>query len=75
MSSTTASARLDSNPVVVARLGLIGYLEAWERQRELAAERADGIGADTLLLLEHPPPCTPRAGAPRTATVPPTALR
>ncbi|MBH0119044.1 lipoyl(octanoyl) transferase LipB [Rhodococcus sp. HM1] len=55
MSSATASARLDPNPVVVARLGLIGYLEAWERQRELAAERAEGIGADTLLLLEHPP--------------------
>lgn len=55
MSSTTASARLDPNPVVVAHLGSIGYLEAWERQRELAAERADGIGADTLLLLEHPP--------------------
>ncbi|MFD6675199.1 lipoyl(octanoyl) transferase LipB [Rhodococcus zopfii] len=55
MSSATASARLDSTPVVVARLGLIGYLEAWEHQRELAAERADGIGADTLLLLEHPP--------------------
>ncbi|MFD6860146.1 lipoyl(octanoyl) transferase LipB [Rhodococcus sp. NPDC060090] len=55
MSNAASSARLDSAPVVVAQLGMIGYLEAWERQRELAAERADGIGADTLLLLEHPP--------------------
>jgi len=55
MSDPSSSARSDSAPVAVARLGTIGYLEAWERQRELANERADGIGADTLLLLEHPP--------------------
>src|SRR5690606_16423542 len=55
MSDPSSSARSDSAPVAVARLGTIGYLEAWERQRELANERADGIGADTLLLLDHPP--------------------
>ena len=55
MSDPSYSARSDSAPVAVARLGTLGYLEAWERQRELANERADGIGADTLLLLEHPP--------------------
>ncbi|KSZ57511.1 lipoate--protein ligase [Rhodococcus pyridinivorans KG-16] len=55
MSDPSSSARSDSAPVAVARLGTLGYLEAWERQRELANERADGIGADTLLLLEHPP--------------------
>ncbi|MCD5419830.1 lipoyl(octanoyl) transferase LipB [Rhodococcus pyridinivorans] len=55
MSDPSSSARSDSAPVAVACLGTLGYLEAWERQRELANERADGIGADTLLLLEHPP--------------------
>ena len=55
MSDPSASARSDSAPVAVVRLGTIGYLEAWEKQRELANERADDIGADTLLLLEHPP--------------------
>ncbi|WP_241386954.1 lipoyl(octanoyl) transferase LipB [Rhodococcus sp. CH91] len=54
MSNPSSSARSDSAPVAVARLGTIGYLEAWEKQRELANERADGIGTDTLLLLEHP---------------------
>ncbi len=38
----------------VVRLGLIGYHEAWELQRRLAAARAAGRIADTLLLLEHP---------------------
>lgn len=55
MSTSARSARADSNPVAVAHLGMIGYLDAWERQRELADARAGGIGADTLLLLEHPP--------------------
>ncbi|ATQ28195.1 lipoate--protein ligase [Rhodococcus ruber Chol-4] len=55
MSSASSSARFDSEPVAVAHLGLIGYLEAWERQREIAADRAEGRGVDTLLLLEHPP--------------------
>lgn len=52
--SVTGSARLSSDPVVVERLGTIDYLAAWERQRSLAADRADGIGSDHLLLLEHP---------------------
>ncbi|MEE2034279.1 lipoyl(octanoyl) transferase LipB [Rhodococcus chondri] len=53
--NATSSARFDSAPVAVVHLGQIGYLEAWERQRQLVNERADDIGADTLLLLEHPP--------------------
>ncbi|TBV74244.1 lipoate-protein ligase B, partial [Lysinibacillus sp. OL1] len=31
------------------------YTAAGDRQRERAAARADDIGPDTLLLLEHPP--------------------
>ncbi len=38
----------------IRRLGLVDYQQAWQLQRELAAERADGRGRDTLLLLEHP---------------------
>lgn len=48
------SARLDNTPVVVRDLELIDYELAWEIQRDLAAQRADGSGADHLLLLEHP---------------------
>ncbi|WP_345496857.1 lipoyl(octanoyl) transferase LipB [Nocardia callitridis] len=51
---TTLSARFDSTPIVVEDLGLIEYTAAWDRQREIAAQRAEGLGADRLLLLEHP---------------------
>ncbi|MFF0542226.1 lipoyl(octanoyl) transferase LipB [Nocardia thailandica] len=51
----TASARLDPTPIVVEHLGLIDYHAAWDRQRALADDRAEGRGSDTLLLLEHPP--------------------
>ncbi|MFI6044376.1 lipoyl(octanoyl) transferase LipB [Nocardia sp. NPDC051321] len=51
---TTASARFDTTPIVVEDLGLIDYHSAWELQRTIAAERADGHGSDRLLLLEHP---------------------
>ncbi|MFC3966068.1 lipoyl(octanoyl) transferase LipB [Nocardia jiangsuensis] len=52
--NTTPSARIDSTPIVVEDLGLIDYHRAWRRQREIAAERAEGRGVDRLLLLEHP---------------------
>ncbi|MGW4246877.1 lipoyl(octanoyl) transferase LipB [Nocardia sp. NPDC004722] len=48
------SARFDGTPLAVENLGLIDYQQAWELQRRIAAERADGIGQDRLLLLEHP---------------------
>lgn len=51
---TPWSARFDPTPIVVEDLGLIDYHRAWDRQREIAAERAEGRGADRLLLLEHP---------------------
>jgi lipoyl(octanoyl) transferase len=38
--------------VQIRQLGSIGYLDAWQLQRELADARIDG-GPDTLLLLEH----------------------
>ncbi len=41
-------------PVIVRRLGLIGYAEAWELQRELVARIIRGKVPETLLLLEHP---------------------
>jgi len=46
--------RAATDPVDVRVLGTIDYLEAWELQRKLATARADGVGPDTLLLLEHP---------------------
>ncbi|KAA0023077.1 lipoyl(octanoyl) transferase LipB [Antrihabitans cavernicola] len=52
--SVGMSARFDTDPVVVSDLGVIDYVEAWELQRSIAAERAAGVGPDRLLLLEHP---------------------
>ena len=42
----------------VINLGLVPYNEAWELQRAVAAEVADGTRPDTILLLEHPPTIT-----------------
>lgn len=39
----------------VRTLGILSYAEAWAMQKELVAQRIAGEGADTLLLLEHPP--------------------
>ena len=39
-------------------LGLVPYEEAWELQRTVAAEVAEGARPDTILLLEHPPTVT-----------------
>jgi lipoyl(octanoyl) transferase len=39
-------------------LGRVPYRVAWDRQRRLAARRADGEIPDQLLLLEHPPVLT-----------------
>jgi lipoyl(octanoyl) transferase len=38
----------------VLRAGRVGYMAAWERQRELARQRSAGAIGDTLLLIEHP---------------------
>ncbi|MGC0364537.1 lipoyl(octanoyl) transferase [Rhodococcus sp. 27YEA15] len=54
MSSAAVSARSSQLPIVVEDLGTIEYTAAWDRQRDLADARAQEIGQDTLLLLEHP---------------------
>ncbi|GIF46496.1 lipoyl(octanoyl) transferase [Asanoa ferruginea] len=36
------------------RLGMIDYQAAWDEQRRLHEEVADGVTPDTVLLLEHP---------------------
>jgi lipoyl(octanoyl) transferase len=38
----------------IERAGLVPYEQAWERQRELHAQRVAGEIPDTVLLLEHP---------------------
>ena len=38
----------------VVRAGTVPYEEAWDRQRELHAQRVAGAVPDTMLLLEHP---------------------
>ncbi len=42
----------------VLNLGLVPYREAWELQRSLAAEVAEGSRPDTIVFLEHPPVVT-----------------
>ena len=42
----------------VLDLGTVPYLEAWDLQRELAADVGAGSRPDTVLLLEHPPVIT-----------------
>ena len=45
-------------PGLLVRSELVGYREAWETQRRLAAARAAGEIPDVLWLLEHPPTYT-----------------
>ena len=47
-----------STPAHLLTLGLVPYREAWELQRAVAAEVAEGARPDTILLLEHPPTVT-----------------
>lgn len=54
MADPTAPCRDTTTDIEVRTLGRIDYMRAWDLQRALAAARADGTGADTLLLLEHP---------------------
>ncbi len=42
----------------VVHLGVVEYRDAWDLQRSLAAEVAEGVRPDTVLFLEHPPTVT-----------------
>ena len=55
-------------------LGRMEYLEAWRLQQTLAQERADGLGHDVLLLLEHPPTYTVGRGGDDGAFLTPSAV-
>lgn len=46
---------LTTSPVALKRLGLIDYESAWELQRQIHNEVAEGKRPNTLLILEHPP--------------------
>jgi lipoyl(octanoyl) transferase len=43
---------------MIVQLGTVGYEEAWELQREIAADVQAGKRPDTVLFLEHPPVIT-----------------
>jgi lipoyl(octanoyl) transferase len=45
---------VETGPLAVRWLGRVDYRTAWAFQKRLAAERADGLIGDQLLLLEHP---------------------
>jgi lipoyl(octanoyl) transferase len=47
-----------SDEILVKRLGIVPYLEAWELQKDLAEQRRRNEVPDVLLLLEHPPTYT-----------------
>lgn len=48
-----ATARPES-PIAFTRSGIVDYEKAWQIQRTLHSEIADGLRPNTLLLLEHP---------------------
>jgi len=47
-----------THDLLVKRLGIVPYLEAWELQKQLAEQRRRNEIPDVLLLLEHPPTYT-----------------
>src|SRR5262249_6342266 len=54
VTSVTDSLRSTPTAIDVRQLGTVEYRTAWQLQRDLADARVAG-GADTLLLLQHPP--------------------
>jgi len=54
MSSVASAICMPTREGQLAWLGSgVGYTAAWRLQKRLAAQRADGLAPDTLLLLEH----------------------
>jgi lipoyl(octanoyl) transferase len=45
-------------PADLLQLGIVGYNDAWELQRSIAAAVLEGTAPDTVLFLEHPPVIT-----------------
>ncbi len=43
------------SPIALTRTGIIDYAKAWQIQRTVHAEVAEGLRPNTLMLLEHPP--------------------
>ncbi len=66
---------IPSAPLAPHWLGRIGYRDAWDLQRRLAAARAQGRIGDQLLLLEHPAVLTLGRGAAESHVLAPTAVR
>jgi lipoyl(octanoyl) transferase len=55
LASRRVSCRTATEPPAVRVLGTVDYGPTWDLQRELATARADDLGPDTVLLLEHHP--------------------
>jgi lipoyl(octanoyl) transferase len=51
----TANRGTGPGPLQMVQAGVVAYLDAWERQRQVHAEVAAGTLPDTVLLLEHEP--------------------
>lgn len=49
---------MDTRVMRLIQAGVIGYQDAWDWQRDLAAARSAATIDDTLLLLQHPPTYT-----------------
>jgi lipoyl(octanoyl) transferase len=63
-----------ARPGRLLNLGTVPYLDAWDLQRSVGAEVAEGEAPDTVLLLEHPPVVTlGRRTEPGELHVPPSA--
>ena len=63
-------------PCAVYWLTMVGFDEAYNLQMKLVRRRQDGVIADTLLLLEHPPTITlGKSGKLENVLVPPEKLK
>jgi lipoyl(octanoyl) transferase len=63
-------------PCAVYWLTMVGFEEAYNLQMKLVRRRQDGLIADTLLLLEHPPTITlGKSGKRENVLVPPERLK
>src|SRR5204863_5037299 len=51
-------ARAITRTAQLVNLGVVDYRGAWELQKSIAAQVAEGTAPDTVLFLEHPPTIT-----------------